>query len=315
MKLLLCAKSPRGLTRLQGVLLLALLVPWNIAVGQQIIPNPLVRPAWSVPGNGGGAGAGGAAGGAQPAAARGREAASAAASAESDASSDLRERASSRLSQEDFNVRQQALNASAVPAPLAALFSQMTVSAHVGGAVVLRRSELVSATLAAALPNPSSNSSNSTANNSAGTSRSASGAQTVSPITTSSVLRLQLGRVSNINGYQLRARLEGQDVTVEWMGEKGGWVTVFFGAIESAPNIALVPAKENLEKMDTQAFNYLKPSLTNRISSNGGYGGLGTAGGLGGGFGSGFGGGGGFNNGLGGGLPGGGGFGSSAPFN
>ncbi|HEX4879503.1 MAG TPA: hypothetical protein VFV39_06635 [Limnobacter sp.] len=249
--------------------------------GQSAIQNPLVRPVW-VNGNGQGPSqAGGGAAAPQPTQAAGQ------AAPQVPATDDLREKAAARLTQEDFNIRQQALNAANVPAPLAALFSEMAVSAHVSGAVVLRRPDSV------AFSAPAPVVANATNNTSGGSAGQAVNARPVAPAPSAqggglgpSVLRLKVGRPVNINGYVLRAKVEDFDVTVEWQNEYGRWVTVFFGAVESASAFNLVPA--DLEKVDTKAFDYLVPATSSRVLNNGIAGGVGGGNpGFGGGFGNG----------------------------
>ncbi|HEX4843355.1 MAG TPA: hypothetical protein VFV57_06775 [Limnobacter sp.] len=281
-------------------LLLMAFVP--LVHAQTAIQNPLIRPAW---GQGTEAG--------KPTAA---QAAAAEGSKENKAEDEerLRDRAANRLTQEEFSIRQQALNAANVPAPLAQLFSQMAVSAHVSDAVVLRRTD---ASRAGVVPASSGNSNRSSGDQSgrSNSTQSTAVAEATSGAVGPPVLRMKVGRPFNINGYQLRARVDGSDVSVEWRSDQGQWVTVFFGAVESTPAAPLVPA--NLEDVDTKAFDYLVPAAGSRIIGNtspGGFGG-GFGGGLGGGFGGGFGGGGlggGFNNGFPQSNPGG--FGSSTPF-
>lgn len=229
-------------------------------MAQQTIANPLVRPASmnSAP--------------TAPAAALKTDpAANPAGAGQATASPDLRDKAASRLNQEDFNLKQQSLNASSIPTPLTALFNQMAVSAYVGGVVVLRRAEYVTPSLVSGAAAPSvtpSSSGGQGTGQSGGASRSSAGGAAVS-VVSSSVLRLKLGQTTNLNGYALRARLDGVDVSVEWRNEQNEWVTVFFGAIESAPNTSVATNRDNLEKMDTSQFNYLKPQVSSRTTTNG----------------------------------------------
>ncbi|MCQ8897570.1 hypothetical protein NQT62_14100 [Limnobacter humi] len=279
------------------LLVTGLVFPAHGGYAQQLITNPLVRPASAMPGA---PSADAPSGG--PGASAGRAPSAALPGAGGDEA--LREKAAGRITQEDFNIRQQELNASNVPVPLLNMFSEMTVSAHVSGAVVLRRSEYAIPALGPITPATTAGQGISSAQGSQGPGqnsggRSSSQAQAVSPIVASSVLRLKVGQPTNLSGYTLRAKLDGPDVTVEWLSNQGRWVTVFFGAIESAPNTALVPTKDSLEKVDTEAFKYLKPAISSRITGNTVQGGFGGAGGGGfggygsGGFGGGFGGGGG----------------------
>jgi hypothetical protein len=43
---------------------------------------------------------------------------------------------------------------------------------------------------------------------------------------------------------------------------------VFFGALESAPNVSLTPSKDSLEKVDTSSFDYLKPQVSNKLNTS-----------------------------------------------
>lgn len=266
---------------------------WTTEVfGQAAIQNPLIKPTWA-----NGAGQPGAAtaapAGANQQAARGQEPAASAPGGASPGGDDVRDRAAARLTQEDFNIRQQTLNATNVPAPLIALFSQMAVSAHVSGAVVLRRPDSMAFTApvqtssgggAAAGATGTGNNGQVAAN---ARVAQAPAAPQASVAQGPSVLRLKVGRPVNISGYTLKAKVEDFDVTVEWQNEQGRWVTVFFGAVESAPAFSLVPVE--LEKTDTKAFDYLVPATSTRLLNSGIAGGGGAGGGLGGG---GFGGGG-----------------------
>lgn len=246
------------------------------AYSQTVIQNPLLRPAHVSGGLG-----------AQPAAAAttSRSSETSSPSPSNDSTDDLRDKASARLSQEDFNIRQQALNAANVPAPLVALFSQMAVSAHVSGAVVLRRSDSAVLNASTAVSSGSvSSASNGGAAQPAIRVAQSSASQAAFTGLGPLVLRLKVGRPVNINGYMLRAKVEDFDVTVEWQNEQGHWVTVFFGAVESASAFSLVPV--DLEKVDTKVFEYLEPTISSRVLNNGiaggaGGGGFGGAGGFG----------------------------------
>lgn len=250
---------------------------------QQTIANPLVRPA----------GMGSAAG---TASVQAPVKADPNAGQPPPAAVDLRDKAASRLSQEDFNLKQQALNAPTVPAPLSALFSQMSVSAFVGGVVVMRRADFVASSMSQQAVQQTSSSQGGGQSNNGGGRGGAGAVQAGGVVVTSSVLRLNVGQNTNLNGYVLRARVEGMDVFVDWKNELGAWVSVFFGALESAPNLALTPAKDSLEKVDTSSFDYLKPQVSSRIiSTSNNQGGAGNN--QGGGFNSGFNGGGSGSNG------------------
>lgn len=164
---------------------------------------------------------------------------------------DLRAKAAARLTQEDLNVRQQALNAAVVPVPLQQLFNNMYVAAHARGAIVLRRFEARMPRLAQPEADAASTQ-----------SRGSTSVSTLAPaLSGPSVLRFHEGSVMNISGYRLRARLDGLDVSVDWQNQSGQWVNVFFGALESAPGYSTVPAQAALQKPDKQAFKYLQPKL------------------------------------------------------
>jgi hypothetical protein len=230
---------------------------------QQAISNPLVRPA----GMGNGSSSGGPANAAS--AAQSAKADPGAGQAPGAGGNDLRDKAASRISQEDFNLKQQALNASTVPAPLSALFSQMSVSAFVGGVVVMRRADFVATTQALqtvqTVPAQQVNGQQPNASSSRAMN---GGAQTGGTVITSSALRLRVGQNTNLSGYVLRARVEGMDVFVDWKNDQGAWIGVFFGALESAQNVSLTPSKDSLEKVDTSSFDYLKPQVSNKLNTS-----------------------------------------------
>lgn len=167
---------------------------------------------------------------------------------------DLRAKAAARLTQEDLNVRQQALNASVVPVPLQQIFSNMVVAAHARGAIVLRRIEARPQRVAQA-------DAESPATAGRGTALSPQLNGSAPAFVGPGVLRFHEDRVMNISGYRLRARLDGLDVSVDWQDPSGQWINVFFGALESAPGYSTVPAKADLQKPDKQAFKYLQSQL------------------------------------------------------
>lgn len=210
---------------------------------------------------------------------------------------DVRQQAERRITQEDLNMRQQALNSPVVPLGLINLFSNMQVTAHIQGAIVMRKvsNELVqtSAALSAGSAQGGQNSQEAVA----------AGSQHVSRST--AVIRLRVGQVVNLAGYSVRAKVTGQDVMVDWLSDKGTWINVFFGALESSNGgFAQVPTDSQLQKVDTEAFDYLVPALNTQTFSASGVGN--NQQGNSGNFGSPFGGGN-----QGGGQPG---FGSSSPF-
>lgn len=259
---------------------LALCMACGAAGAQQNIANPLIRPAVSQ----------GLAPQEQSSVAPERTAPQ-----QGQSDDELRRQAERRVTQEDLNIRQQALNTPVVPAQLASYFNNMQVTALLRGAVVLRRVEQrqTVGTVQPVSANP------------------AQGAQSAQLPTTdirnasksTAVLRLKAGQTVNVNGYPLRATVNGLDVSVDWLSDSGRWVNVYFGALESShePN-SQTPDDSRLIKVDTDAYDYLVPVLTTRTFSAGG-----TLGGQGNAPGNGFGGGagvGGFGGGFGGGQPG-----------
>lgn len=240
---------------------------------QQTIANPLIRPA-TLPGGG--------------APAAGATAAQAAVDAPSPEQAETRRQAEQRITQDDLNIRQQSLNLPVIPTPLINLFSNMQVTAHFQGAIVMRRvdNEFLPSQVSAPVAN----------NSTGGRQQDAAAQASAAPrliSRTSGALRLRVGRTENISGYKLRAAVNGQDITVDWLSDRGAWVNVFFGALESsAGGVAQVPDDVQLQKVETSQFDYLVPALkTQTFSSPGGL--SGQQGGAGGGFGSGLGGGGG----------------------
>jgi hypothetical protein len=269
------------------VSILALALPHGALA--QTIANPLIRPALltestgTPPGN------------AAPSANAGQAAGSTADSEE------VRQQAERRITQEDLNMQQQALNSSVVPIALLNLFSNMQVTAHIQNAIVMRKvsNELVQTSVAVQGP-PGQNSQ-------PGQESVAAASRNVSRST--AVLRLRVGQVVNVAGYSVRAKVMGQDVTVDWLSNKGTWVNVFYGALESSNGgLAQTPTDSQLLKVETDSFDYLVPKLNTQTFSPSGIGG--NQQGNNGNFGSPFGGGGGGGN-QGFGQPG---FGSSAPF-
>lgn len=178
---------------------------------------------------------------------------------------DVRQQAERRITQEDLNMRQQALNSPVVPLGLINLFSNMQVTAHIQGAIVMRKvsNELVqtSAALSAGAAQGGQNSQEAVA----------AGSQHVSRST--AVIRLRVGQVVNLAGYSVRAKVTGQDVMVDWLSDKGTWINVFFGALESSNGgFAQVPTDSQLQKVDTEAFDYLVPALNTQTFSASGVG-------------------------------------------
>lgn len=176
----------------------------------------------------------------------------------------LESKAAARLTQDDLNVRQQALNASVVPSPLLQLFANMYVAAHARGAIVLRRQDVAPQYVQRAA-----------GDSAASQGRSGSNGLQVTPLTGAAspgpnVLRFHDNQTMNILGYRLRARLDGLDVSVDWQGANGQWVNVFFGAVESAPGYSRVPPLESLQKIDKEAFKYLVPKLATQTGVVGG---------------------------------------------
>ena len=268
--------------KLVCVSLLALtLAGWSTAaLCQQTIANPLIRPAL-LPGNTTPATT-------APNGEAGREsgrAADAAAPGGTD-SAELRRQAERRITQEDLNIRQQTLNSPVLPLPLQALFANMQVTAYFQGAIVMRKVDNDFSSpqfTAAAQAQPANNRGETQA-------PAASVARAISR--SSGVLRLRVGRTENISGYSLRAQVNGQDITVDWLSDRGTWVNVFFGALESSTGgLPQVPTESQLQKVETDKFDYLVPVLKTQTFSPSGT--LGGQQGGNGGFGSGFGGGGG----------------------
>lgn len=257
----------------------ALLLCCTAVYGQQTLANPLVRPAQMQGSR--------AAAPVEPGGQANRSAEQGAAATAPDAA-ELRRQAERRITQEDLNIRQQALNTPVLPVPLVNLFANMQVTAYFQGAIVMRKvdNEFVATT---ALPTSTGGGAN---------NRSESAQPTVAavrPISRSSaVLRLRVGKTENISGYVLRAKVDGQDISVEWLSDGGAWVNVFSGALESsAGGLPQVPSESQLLKVETDQFDYLVPEIKTRTFSGPGIAGGQTPGN----FGSGFGGGNtGFNN-------------------
>lgn len=178
---------------------------------------------------------------------------------------EVKRQAARRITQEDLNIQQQALNSPVVPLALVNLFANMQVTAHFQNAIVMRKisNELVQTPVVAASSTGSSG-----ANNTASQEAQAVAVRNVSRST--AVIRLRVGQVVNVAGYSVRAKVTGQDVTVDWLSDKGGWVNVFFGALESSNGgVVQVPGDSQLLKVETEAFNHLVPKLnTQAFSSN-----------------------------------------------
>lgn len=235
-------------TLLRGALWLTLplfgLLGSGRLLAQETLPlqNPLIRPPMLSSGQ------------ASPAYGKTPEKTGVSATQQGEDSTDLRAKAAARLTQEDLNVRQQALNASVVPSPLQQIFANMVVAAHARGAIVLRRFEPRASRIVQSEAEVSSAQNRASAPVSQ-LNMSSSG------FTGPNVLRFYEDRIMNISGYRLRARLDGLDVSVDWQNPSGQWINVFFGALESAPGYPTVPAQAALQKPDKQAFKYLQPKL------------------------------------------------------
>lgn len=260
-----------------------------IAGFAQTISNPLVRPALMSETKPGAE--------ASPSNANGAQGSANTSDAEA-----LRQQAERRITQEDLNVQQQALNSAVVPLALANLFSGMQVTAHIQNAIVMRKvsNQLVQTSAAV----------NAQAGQGSQQGQESVQANTQNVSRSTAVVRLRVGQVVNIAGYSVRAKVTGQDVMVDWLSDKGTWVNVFFGALESSHGgLAQVPTDSQLLSVETESFNYLVPKLNTQTFSASGIGGnqQGNQQGNNGNFGSGFGGG---NQGFGQ-QPG---FGSSSPF-
>lgn len=252
---------------------------WSAAaLTQQTIANPLIRPSLmqnsAAPAAAGPNGEAGREGGraADPAVPGGTD------------SAELRRQAERRITQEDLNIRQQSLNSPVLPLPLQALFANMQVTAYFQGAIVMRKvdNDFSSPQFTSAAQAQPSNNRGETQASAASAGRAIS--------RSSGVLRMRVGRTENISGYSLRAQVNGQDITVDWLSDRGAWVNVFFGALESsAGGLPQVPTESQLQKVETEKFDYLVPALKTQTFSSSGN--LGGQQGGGGGFGSGFGGG------------------------
>jgi hypothetical protein len=205
---------------------------------------------------------------------------------------ELRRQAERRITQEDLNIRQQALNSPVLPVPLINLFSNMQVTAYFQGAIVMRRVENDFTPQQVSQPAAAQQTGN-------GRGEPPPAVVVPRPVSRSSgALRLRVGKTENVSGYPLRATVNGQDITVDWLSENGTWVNVFYGALESsAGGLPQVPSDSQLLKVETDQFDHLVPVLrTQTFSPSGTLGGQ-----QGGNFGSGFGGGnGGFGGNLGG---------------
>lgn len=240
-------------------------------LSQQTIANPLIRPAMSqgVPAENGPESAGATPRQVDPAA--------------TGDTAELRRQAERRITQEDLNIRQQALNSPVLPVPLINLFANMQVTAYFQGAIVMRQVENDFSSQHVSQP---------AAVQQSGNSRGEAPSPTVvvaRPVSrTSGALRLRVGKTENVSGYPLRAKVNGQDITVDWLSGNGVWVNVFYGALESsAGGLPQVPSDSQLLKVETEQFDYLVPVLRTQTFSPSG-----TLGGQpGGNFGSGFGGG------------------------
>ena len=175
-------------------------------------------------------------------------------------SEELRQHAARRITQEDLNVQQQALNSAVVPLALANLFAGMQVTAHIQNAIVMRKvsNELVQTSPAlAASTGPGGQ-----------TDQEAALAGTRHVSRSTAVVRLRVGQVVNIAGYSVRAKVMGQDVMVDWLSDKGAWINVFFGALESSNGgFAQVPTDSQLLKVETESFDYLVPKLNTQTFS------------------------------------------------
>lgn len=227
----------------------SLAVAWPTSAIAQNIANPLIRPAAITENKE-----------VVPTAPAPRNP-TAPAGGESD-SEEIRRQAERRITQEDLNIQQQALNSPVVPIGLVNLFSNMQVTAHIQNAIVMRKisNEVVQTPVAA----PAAQDANGAATQTA----QASNVRNVSRST--AVIRLRVGQVVNVAGYSLRAKVTGQEVTVDWLSGRGGWVNVFFGALESSNGgFAQVPTDSQLLEVDTEAFAHLVPKLnTQAFSSN-----------------------------------------------
>lgn len=231
-----------------GLLILSIGGAWPVLAVAQNIANPLIRPSVLTENKE-----------AQSNASTGGNAATA--SSSQDDSEEVKRQAARRITQEDLNIQQQALNSPVVPLGLVNLFSNMQVTAHIQNAIVMRKvsNELVQAPVAVASPQG--------ANNQSAQEAQAVNIRNVSRST--AVIRLRVGQVVNVAGYSVRAKVTGQEVTVDWLSDKGTWVNVFFGALESSNGgVVQVPGDSQLLKVETDAFDHLVPKLTTRAFSS-----------------------------------------------
>lgn len=190
---------------------------------------------------------------------------------------DLKRQAERRLTQEDLNIRQQQLNSPVVPVYLQNLFEQMSVVGYFRGAVVLRRqSQKISSgssdepkVQAPSSSNTSTSPNNGNPNTASTVSPPASPPPTRDAMQSAPALRLQVGRITNLNGYRLRASVMGQDVSVDWQDEAGRWGNVFLGVMQSTSGLNPVPRAAQLETLQTGQFNYLKPQVGGASLSGG----------------------------------------------
>lgn len=232
-----------------GLLVMSLTSAWPCSSIAQNIANPLIRPSHATE-NKESAPAGAASKGAAPAA-----------GGETD-SEDVKRQAERRITQEDLNIRQQELNSPVVPSALVNFFSNMQVTAYIQNAIVMRKisNEQIQTVAVTAAPQ-------SGGTNIAGVQeQQAPSLQNVSRST--AVIRLRVGQVVNVAGYSVRAKVTGQEVTVEWLSSKGTWVNVFYGALESSNGgFTQVPNEAQLLKVETEAFNHLVPKLNTQSST------------------------------------------------
>lgn len=152
-------------------------------LAQQTIANPLIRPALlqGAPAANGADSAG--------ASQRPAEPASAGDTAE------IRRQAERRITQEDLNIRQQALNSPVLPVPLINLFTNMQVTAYFQGAIVMRRVENDFTPQQVSQP---------VAVQQSGNNRSDAPPVVVAPrpvSRSSGSLRLRVGQTENVSGY------------------------------------------------------------------------------------------------------------------
>ncbi|NJM31883.1 MAG: hypothetical protein HC848_02035 [Limnobacter sp.] len=195
----------------------------------QLVNNPLVKPAPMSQ--------------AEPAVKQ-QDSATSAAAAENEA--ELARRAAGRLTQEDFSIEQQRLNSARVPLPLSQMMEGLSLVAFYQNAAVLRKLDNTQ-------PVPAADATQNGNSGRVGGSANVSGLR---------ALRLRVGQLTNVNGYQLVARLQGQAIAVDWVDEKSGRsINVFFDSLQGGSRLLPDQPSIKLESVTTEQFDYLRPRL------------------------------------------------------